>query len=730
MTSPSLAQLDAELQAAEAEQERLSIELEEINKRRWAANEAARLIRQKKEQLALTRETEIRVCDLTATGAVNIKILPDMRPDILPIIRSIPGRTYDATVSVNRMSLEAWNNAKKELLKLPNVKITHLLGVEEKIQAAVNRPEFHVLILGKDLRIVPHPQAYKTVITDLPGGAYATSNGDLKLPLSEAWRLLDVFEKYRRFEPGVPITSADDGKRIFKWEPSALALAENELRKRAKLDEILLMKDAPLDIKFHLGQELMPFQRVGVHALDTLDGVGFLADQMGLGKTWQAIALALLRGARVVVVCPAHLKANWMREIINLTGIIPEVLYGREPDADDVNTLVVKKPRFVIINYDILGSRTEMEESRTTDEEGRVHVKPKHNRYLWADLINMSKPDLIVLDEAHYIKNSEAHRSKACTSLVAPGRLPMSGTPILNRPGEFFAALHWLQPEVFPDESRFLGTYTNNGKGARNVAQLRELLRPIMIRRLKKDVVADLPAINRIERYLELSPEGKLRYAEVLAGVYRAIDKAGNEVERNITSILVEIGKLKEVCAMDAVPHVVEHAIDLNDTESDAATHGEGKVLIFSYYKHVVQAIAHKLGCPFWTGDTPMETRNRLEKQFQEDANSRFLVVSLMSGQTGLNLTAAGHVIFADLYWTPAAHAQAEERAYGRLSDLHGADSYYFMATGTIMEWVWTDMILPKIALINEVVEGMNEERDVNAFMGIIERFKQLRGSL
>lgn len=721
MTQPPVTSgtLDAELAALEAENERLRLEAEELNRERYRAGERLRALQRQKadaELLALnSRETELRVCDLTVQGIVNVKVLPDMRPDILPIMRMIPGRMFDATVCVNRMPLESWLEVKPRFEELLNVKVTHSLGIYERIQKFINRPEFHIMILGKEIRIHPHPSAYKHNVLALPGAAWATDNQSIKLPISEAWRLLDIFASYKRTE----------NDKIV-WEKDALELAERELQRRASLDSILAMKDAEIDVKFARGQELMPFQRVGVKALDTVEGVAFLADQMGLGKTWQAVAFALLRKLRVIVVCPAHLKANWMREIINLTGEIPTVLYGREPDADDMHTLLAKKPRFTIINYDILGAKTVSEKRIEVGEDGLKREIPERTRYLWTDLINMSKPDLVVLDEAHYIKNSDAHRSKACVQLVAPHRLPMSGTPILNRPGEFYPALHWLSPEIFPSEEKFLYTYTNNGRGARNVAQLRELLKPLMIRRLKKDVVADLPPINRIQRFYELSPEAKMLYAEVLKGVYRAIDDAGNSVERNVTNILVELGKLKEVCAMDAVEHVVETAQELAATEEDATSNG-GKVLIFSQYKRVVGAIASQLNCPSWTGDTSMERRNQMELQFQTDPRSRYLVVSLMTGQTGLNLTAASHVIFADLYWTPASHAQAEERAYGRLSDLHGADSYYFMASDSIMQWIWEDVIQGKIQLINEVVEGLDAERDVNAIMSIIKRFKELR---
>jgi len=339
----------------------------------------------------------------------------------------------------------------------------------------------------------------------------------------------------------------------------------------------------------------------------------------------------------------------------------------------------------------------------------------------------------VVADEAHYIKNTDANRSKALRQLKSKHRLPMTGTPILNRPGEYWAILNWVRPELFPSEDKFLSQYTNNGRTARNIEELRELLKTIMIRRLKKDVVSELPPLNRITNLHELSDHGKAQYQKVLAGVYKAIDDAGNQVERNITSILVELGKLKEVCAHDKIDAVADLAIDLWDTEQDSTDDklGNKKVLIFSQYKDVVRKIAAKLGqeAIYWTGDTSFEERTRLEHEFQNNPNVHFLVISLMTGQTGLNLTAAGHIIFADLYWTPAAHAQAEERAYGRLSNLHGAESYYIVAVGTIEEWI-QELLQGKLNVINQVVEGIDAERDPSIGVEIINRLRAAMGRL
>lgn len=739
--------VDAEilLTDADAELERLRKEGEELSRQLEAKRAAYREVAQKKRDLAhrleaervrkeqeeaarqrelmLQRPTEIRACDFDMFF-VNVKVLPDVREDILMYLRNIYGRQFDAYSSVNRIPIEAWPKFKEQVSVLPNVKITHLMGVETKINKLLAAPDFLIELDGKQFKVTTHPKAPTSLLRDIPGAEYFRDKLYWTIPYTEGWRLhkaLDGYQSYRGEQYGV------------LWKPDALDLVEKEIERRIKMDTIALQKDADIVIPFLNGHTPREFQKVGVEFINLSNGRALVADQMGLGKTWEAIGYALLHDLRVVVICPAHLKANWSREIIQLTGEIPTILWGREPDQFAIASLLMKKPKWTIINYDILGAKTEVPEQETIDASGLKHVKPKSERFLWADLLNMSNPDLIVIDEAHYTKNTDSNRSKAVRLLKPEKRIALTGTPVLNRPGEYWAILNWLRPELFPSEDKFVYQYTYNGKSAKNVEELREVLKPIMIRRLKKDVVSELPPINRITNLHELSPGAKEAYKKVLAGVYEKIDAAGNKVEMNVTSILAEIGKLKEVCAHDKVDAVVELAQGLFDTEQDAgdAKLGNKKVLIFSQYVDVVRKIAIRLGreAIYWTGETPFEERTRLENEFQTNPDIHFLVVSLMTGQTGLNLTAAGHVVFADLYWTPAAHQQAEERAYGRLSNMHGADSYYLVATGTIEDWI-QELLQGKLATINAVVEGIDAERDPAIGMEIIRRLKELRGSL
>lgn len=723
---------------AEAELERLRREGEEARLKLEALREQYREVRARREALAkhvadeqakkkreeeLNRETEIRACDFNGFF-VNVKILPDIRTDILDILRSIYGRQFDVYSGVNRVPVEAWTTFKNAASVLPHVKITHLLGVMEKIKKYLEQPDFQVALENKVLKVVTHAQAPGRYINNIPGAEFFRDKGYWTVPLTEGWRLFQNLESY---------DAEVEKKRGVVWQPEALALVESEIERRTTLDTVATQEDAEIDVSLTNGHILRPFQRVGIKFVDLTKGRTLIADQMGLGKTWQALGYCEMHKYRAIIVCPAHLKANWSREIYSLTGVLPVILSGREPDKYDVEALLLNKPRYVIINYDILSTKIMTEEEVTFDEKGFKHTKPPRPRWLWVELINMAKFDVCIADEIHYAKNTDSNRSMATRLINTTHRLGLTGTPVLNRPGEYWAALTWLRPELFPSEEKFINQYTYNGKTARNVGELREILKPIMIRRLKKDIIKELPPINRITQLHELTPEAQVKYKKVLEGVYKAIDDAGNEVQRNITSILVEIGKLKEVCAEDKVEATANLASELYDTEQDAADAklGNKKVLIFSQYKAPVRQIAMRLGreAIYWTGDTDFDERTRLENEFQTNPNVHFLVVSLMTGQTGLNLTAAGHIIFNDLYWTPASHAQAEERAYGRLSNMHGADSYYMVASNTIEDWI-QELLAAKLATINAVVEGIESERDPAIGMEIIARLKAMRGML
>ena len=257
-----------------------------------------------------------------------------------------------------------------------------------------------------------------------------------------------------------------------------------------------------------------------------------------------------------------------------------------------------------------------------------------------------------------------------------------------------------------------------------------------MIRRLKKDVVAELPPINRVFRWTELSPKAEKMYARVLEGIYETLaewapNAAGEE--KQVMNMLVQLMRLKQICSVDRIDFVAETAVEINDSLEER-TNGEHKdnshkVIVFSQFVPIARAIAARLGneAACITGELNQAQRNEVIEKFKTDPSIRFLVATDKVASEGLNLQEAHAVVFADLLWTPAGHEQCEGRAYGRLADLHGIDSYWCAASDTVDEQI-LKLLQRKMGVINQVVEGMDAERQTSVVKELLTMMKDEMG--
>jgi SNF2 family DNA or RNA helicase len=654
------------------------------------------------------------------TGAM-IVTSSERNSQLLEIMRTTPGRAYRGDTE-NMIPLIQWKSFVERVEALPGGQVKIAKEIAEVLDWHVNAPNWHISLSTRWIIAKYGPQAIQMPMYQVAGAEYRSEEKCWRMPLDSGWKLYKALETV-------------DGV-VYDDEAQALILGQVEAR--AKLDKIAKLErgDKYRDYDFGIGLKLREFQEVGCEFTDAAGGRVIIADEMGLGKTWQSLAYAIKNNLRTVVICPASLKANWAREIKKLTnGYKPTVLEGSEPSQYTLIKFITEPPLFSIINYDILGRKME-HLKEWTDASGRKHEE-KQTRFLWVELINMSKPDLVIVDEGHYIKNVDSNRSIAVRQLKVPKIVFMTGTPVLNRPGELWPMLTMIAPEQFPAHETFLSQYTYDGKTAKNVDELRTLMRPIMIRRLKKDVVKELPPINRINEYHELSAKALKLYRKVEQGIYQAIEEysaAGRGgQEMGITNILAQIMRLKMVCAIDKADATAELARQLYE-ETDET--GNRKVIIFTQFKGTAYAIWQRLAddgalsfvrrtaSDFVTADST--ERDELVQRFQTDPSVKYLVVTEKTTKEGHNITAAGHVIFNDLFWTPAGHEQAEGRAYGRLSNLHSINSYYMitdMDGESIEEWIM-ELLASKMKMINEVVEGVEKSRDVSVVMELIAKMK------
>jgi SNF2 family DNA or RNA helicase len=452
-----------------------------------------------------------------------------------------------------------------------------------------------------------------------------------------------------------------------------------------------------------------------------------IADVMGLGKTPQEIAICELVAkadskSKFLFVVPATLKINTIRQIRKFTGKQPHVFFNAKPSEQDMEDILFGKEQYYIINYELLGRETEIKHKESKVIDGVF--TDKESRYFWAELISMANFTIIGYDEAHKLKNVDSNRSKASRKIKHNKVIFLTGTPVINRPGELWPMLNIIDPQTFPSHDRFMRQYTYDGKTARNTEELRELLKPIMIRRTKEDIYGeDLPLKRRIYEYSQLSEKAQYLYNKILAGIY--IDMSGVHV--SVTDILAQIIRLKQVCAIDTLDQIAEKAIELYDSVRDDNTKKHKKIILFTQFISTAKSLQKKLGgeAHLIMGMPNMSLEKRMEvvDQFQKD-DTPFLVATTLAASEGLDITAAGTVMFADLLWTPAGHEQAEDRAYMRNNDPHGIDAYYFIKENTIMEWI-KELLDLKEEVIGEIVEGVQASRDTSVANELIKRMRE-----
>lgn len=445
---------------------------------------------------------------------------------------------------------------------------------------------------------------------------------------------------------------------VDRWLSQEAQAVLEQVRERVRLSKAA---QAEVDVPVPPGQQLLPFQKAGVaYALRTLrEGRGVLiGDEMGLGKTVQAIAVANgLRPRTVLVVCPASLKLNWLREW-ERWSVLPlsvGVAQPREWPQTDV----------VIVNYDIL--------TRYKEQLGRG----------W---------DLLILDEAHKIKNPKAQRTEAALAIPVQHRVYLTGTPLLNRPVELWPLVSSLDPERFRSFWAFAKRYCNARQvpagrrlvwdlnGASNLGELQDLLRSrVLVRRLKREVLAELPPKVRqvievrngttpeVEREEEALDRFRAWYEEARALVDLAAASGDTEawkaqVERlreGVRAFFSEISELRHQTARAKVPYVIEHVRD--------ALESVHKCVVFAHHHDVIAALAEGLAeyrPVVVTGETPVDQRQRAVDAFQNDPGVRVFIGSITAAGLGLTLTAASLVVFAELDWVPANVTQAEDRCH------------------------------------------------------------------
>jgi len=435
-----------------------------------------------------------------------------------------------------------------------------------------------------------------------------------------------------------------------------------------------------------LKTELKPFQAEGVVAVDELfSGRALIGDDMGLGKTVQAIAwLQIHKKARpAVVLCPASIKEMWARKIGEwMTDERTVILSGKPGKASETKEkAVVGKGNpagpIYILNYDIIGNKLVI-----SYRDDGTKVKKEVAGTGWVDWLIENGIHAVVVDEGHYLKSGKkSARGVGGIKLMKAAEfcLVLSGTPIENRPAEFWPVLNALKPHLFRDFFKFGKRYcgaVNNGfgwsfKGATNLQELNAMLREtVMIRRLKKDVLKDLPPKQRVVVPLAIDDTCWKTYIEAEKEVACAESKF-----LAITKLI----KLQQAAVRAKLKSALDWVADF--LESDE------KLIVFAHHHFVVDAIRHRFDkvtkIAEVTGRT-VGSKQEQEDLFQNDPGCRLFIGS-KSATEGLTLHAASNVAFFEFFETPGKMAQAEDRAH-RIGQVDSVTSWFLIAAETIEE--------------------------------------------
>lgn len=584
----------------------------------------------------------------------------------------------------------------------------------------------------KKLRVVPSAsfQVGVSVSSGLLEMSMA-SNQFNKEELAEIFSSYDRKKKYHRLKNGTFITFNEEQKQVMsaisdvmknyadKKNPDTIKMP---LFRALYLDELLAEKESvelkknreyrkligkmrsyengDYEVPQSLEAVLREYQRDGFYWIKTLKENGFggiLADDMGLGKTLQILAFLLSEKEqgkvgdelRTLIVAPASLVYNWKKEVERFTPQLSVcVMAGTAHERKELIKNQTSNADVWITSYDLL----------------------KRDIELYQDIIFANE----IIDEAQYIKNQTTHAAKSVRLVNSSFRMALTGTPMENRLSELWSIFDYLMPGFLYGYTRFrseIETPIVSDKDEDAMTRLRAMIHPFILRRLKKDVLKELPEKQEEIVTVALSGEQKKLYQAHSQRLKMFLEDQNDEdFAQNKLQILAELTKLRQLCCGPELllenykgeNAKLETCIELI-TQAIAGGH---KILLFSQFTSMLDLIGEKLKkekIDYYRidGSVKKEARMEMVEQFQNPKNQvSVFCISLKAGGTGLNLTAADIVIHYDPWWNKAAQNQATDRAH-RIGQKHAINVYQLIAEETIEQ---------KICELQQVKEDLAEE--------------------
>lgn len=558
------------------------------------------------------------------------------------------------------------------------IRLDQILDFEWKIAIGdefLTEEEFKKLLKNSDERLIRYKSNYFLVE---------------EAELSKLYKQLSAQEELSSFEM---LRAALSGEYAgAKVELTAEVL--DEIQKFTEIEEIPLPKG--------INAQLRPYQHRGFSWMYRNASVGFgsvIADDMGLGKTLQVITTLLkfkeegkLQDKKILIIVPTGLLTNWQAEIEKFAPALSVCLFH------GTNRKLDKTADLVLTSYGIV--RTEVS-----------NFKKKN----WL---------AIVIDEAQNIKNENTAQTKAVKSIKADHFIAMSGTPVENRLSELWSIMDYSNRGLLGNSKYFnelFGTPIETYNDENKAIQLKQVTAPFMMRRLKTDksIISDLPDKIEIDVFGNLSPQQASLYQKTVEEALMTIDALDPTDSKQLFArqglVLQMIMALKQICNHPTqflknkeLEAKLSGKMELLFEKLDSIIESNEKVLIFTQFKEMGDLLQHFIHeryneqPMFYHGGSTIKQREDMVERFQNNPSDRIFILSLKAAGTGLNLTAANHVIHYDLWWNPAVEAQATDRAY-RIGQKNNVIVHRFITKNTFEERI-NEMIQSKKALAQMTV--------------------------
>lgn len=458
------------------------------------------------------------------------------------------------------------------------------------------------------------------------------------------------------------------------------------------------------EVPSHIQATLRTYQKEGVNWLERLRRMhlgGILADDMGLGKTLQAI-IAITQSHKEtetpssLIVCPTSLLYNWKEEFHKFNPKLKVLVVDSTPEKRRKLLQTVSDFDVVVTSYNLLQKDIE-------------HYQKINFNYA-------------VLDEAQHIKNRGTRNAKSVKMICAAHKLILTGTPIENSLDELWSLFDFLMPGLLSSYDRFVEKYirklTPTPESGNNLDSLKRKVSPFILRRMKEDVLGDLPPVSEILYHCHLTDAQRELYNSYAASakeeLSRLVKKEG--FEKIQIHVLATLTRLKQICCHPAIfakdqPESGDSAkYDMLMELLPSLIEGRHKTVIFSQYTKMLTIMREDLnqrGIPFAYLDGSSKNRLEIVNQFNEDPATPIFLVSLKAGGSGLNLTGADTVIHYDMWWNPAVENQATDRVH-RMGQKRSVSSYKLITLNTIEEKI-VNLQQRKKGLVKKVI-GSDDE--------------------